>query len=1208
MQFLSIANTLMKTKNQSFYARHYSVVPLGPRSGLIQWVEGAVPMFSLYKKWHQKRQISLELTKKGDSARNIPQKPSDQYYNKLIPLLREHGIHNLDNRKEWPLPVMRQALMELMDETPNDLLSSTLWLSSKNSDDWHRLRTNLTRSIAVMSVIGYIIGLGDRHLDNLLIDFKRGEIIHIDYNVCFEKGSKLRIPERVPCRLTQNIVHLFGLTGVEGVFRLSCEKALECLRGGKETLLTLLEAFIYDPLVDWTPGVVLGLAGAFTRNAPEADGNQFVQDKKDMQAEITFSMLNVRVTEMKKSWMENKTNLSSDLMGLEDSLSTMLEQMGSLLNFKESLSKLHKSIAILKEAESHSNHKLYSLQDRYAEHRAVEVAVEAARAKIASFIEDYEKLASLVQRVTNSINGGQLTKWTSELSSLSSVSSSPSSQTVASFLRSAGQTQLLEQLESVETGFRIHMDKMRASLHLGLQLLGHCTTMTAMYPRSYKEDHRVHLYLTWLRKINENFDSQACQDVVNEFNAKFVDMNTEAKRLKQHQVMNLNFQLENWSQDIHFKLQTIFQRMMSHGIENSSTVVDAGKLVVREASDYVEKESSLSQTLCLKQLLVLQKRIRDLEANIEPSTFGVQLESTKQDLLMDELFVDIAVCDQVLKLMETFNLVDKQRASVSKFHAFVEVIKHFKRLNGNYFAIILQEGLKSYQKEDSSMEQVHFDILKIMNGKAPFSEIMKGMEESNLEMMAKGQAVYEDFNEMIQKLNNNSGSLNSGEMIVMALNALLDNVDIAFGLNQNTKEYLDLKLSRLVCINNFFEVCKKAMSCFKADKAGELFPTSEELGRPTRNFMANYYLKVFKDNVGSVITNVVTDLLADQLNDHLNIQDQIDRIAKQRGPDKVHFLALELNAIFANIQKTELALHLEHRVEILNACQQINQLQRNSFQWFHEDQLAMEAVTLVPPFRLQVLNDLKNCLAALIKGQQELGEVHGRYVDLTNTVEQRLRWACGANPDLQENFDQFSSAFASEVENMKSIMTLSKAMSASANTMIHYESLRTTTREALSSDSFVMSLFSECQQSVQLQEVQNQSQELGSIELNIFSTNPPQDLIDQKWIKATVDIVANQIRAIQKESEEDMEKMKSARHNLQSKILEFKKTLTAHQKLMADVGSLLRSIDKAEDLDVPEIKTYLTNYRDFTDKVGSMLKMINEDHSSEGMFNEMPLV
>ena len=63
--------------------------------------------------------------------------------------------------------------------------------------------------------------------------------------------------------------------------------------------MTLLEAFIYDPLVDWTPGVELGLAGAFAKHNPDGDGNQLVQDKRDMQAEITFSMLSVRVAEMK---------------------------------------------------------------------------------------------------------------------------------------------------------------------------------------------------------------------------------------------------------------------------------------------------------------------------------------------------------------------------------------------------------------------------------------------------------------------------------------------------------------------------------------------------------------------------------------------------------------------------------------------------------------------------------------------------------------------------------------------------------------------------------------------------------------------------------------------------------------------------------------------------------------------------------------------
>ena len=52
------------------------------------------------------------------------------------------------------------------------------------------------RSTAVMSMVGYIIGLGDRHLDNVLIDMTTGEVVHIDYNVCFEKGEFSRVGKR----------------------------------------------------------------------------------------------------------------------------------------------------------------------------------------------------------------------------------------------------------------------------------------------------------------------------------------------------------------------------------------------------------------------------------------------------------------------------------------------------------------------------------------------------------------------------------------------------------------------------------------------------------------------------------------------------------------------------------------------------------------------------------------------------------------------------------------------------------------------------------------------------------------------------------------------------------------------------------------------------------------------------------------------------
>lgn len=48
-----------------------------------------------------------------------------------------------------------------------------------------------------MVQVGYIVGLGDRHSMNILIDQATAEVVHIDLGVAFEQGLMLKTPERV---------------------------------------------------------------------------------------------------------------------------------------------------------------------------------------------------------------------------------------------------------------------------------------------------------------------------------------------------------------------------------------------------------------------------------------------------------------------------------------------------------------------------------------------------------------------------------------------------------------------------------------------------------------------------------------------------------------------------------------------------------------------------------------------------------------------------------------------------------------------------------------------------------------------------------------------------------------------------------------------------------------------------------------------------
>ena len=55
-----------------------------------------------------------------------------------------------------------EVFEQAINSTTGDDLAKVLWLKSPSSEVWFDRRTNFTRSLAVMSMVGYILGLGDR--------------------------------------------------------------------------------------------------------------------------------------------------------------------------------------------------------------------------------------------------------------------------------------------------------------------------------------------------------------------------------------------------------------------------------------------------------------------------------------------------------------------------------------------------------------------------------------------------------------------------------------------------------------------------------------------------------------------------------------------------------------------------------------------------------------------------------------------------------------------------------------------------------------------------------------------------------------------------------------------------------------------------------------------------------------------------------------
>jgi len=237
MEFNNMINRFFKrdpeSSRRSLYIRTYSVTPLNEECGIIEWVNNVYTLREILLPYYKQKNITINYQQVRavlDEACGDPKNPTSKktylFTNTLLP---KHP------------PTFHEWFLETFSDP-------AAWFAS---------RLRYTRTSAVMSMVGTVLGLGDRHGENILFDSKCGDTVHVDFNCLFDKGLGFEKPERVPFRLTHNMVDAFGVTGYEGVFRKACESAMRLLRHNEETMMTVLEAFIHDPSVDMIKKVIV---------------------------------------------------------------------------------------------------------------------------------------------------------------------------------------------------------------------------------------------------------------------------------------------------------------------------------------------------------------------------------------------------------------------------------------------------------------------------------------------------------------------------------------------------------------------------------------------------------------------------------------------------------------------------------------------------------------------------------------------------------------------------------------------------------------------------------------------------------------------------------------------------------------------------------------------------------------------------------------
>jgi FKBP12-rapamycin complex-associated protein len=237
VQFFSLVSNIAREvpRGRAMQLMTYPIVALNCECGLMGWLSRCDAIFSLVLDlWRRLDRIRSD----GDSKVD----PDFRAYLKEYP-----GSNHPANEAEWEQVYRAFEAAEAVSYC--DEVETILIMSAADSRDWLIRKKNYTASLAATSIAGYVIGLGDRHPNNIMFSLPTGMLVHVDFTDVLERLQYRNIwPEQVPCRLTPALLRPLDVLGAEGELKRLCIVLLEALQNRADEIVQLLAVFVEDPI------------------------------------------------------------------------------------------------------------------------------------------------------------------------------------------------------------------------------------------------------------------------------------------------------------------------------------------------------------------------------------------------------------------------------------------------------------------------------------------------------------------------------------------------------------------------------------------------------------------------------------------------------------------------------------------------------------------------------------------------------------------------------------------------------------------------------------------------------------------------------------------------------------------------------------------------------------------------------------------------